>query len=435
MTTAVRDARHRGPLRPVGPPPAPPRAPVRERLMEAFFRAAVAPLPIRVALPGGERLGRGGPDAPVMRVVRPEVFFRRMGVVGPVGFGEAYMAGDWTSTDLAGLLTPFAARLNKPVNRPLARARRLVDHPRPAAERNTVAAAAGNVSHHYDLPPEFFSLFLDESMTYSSAWYGPEGADELRAGELPAGELRAGEPDADELHAAQRRKIDTVLDRAGVGPGVRMLEIGSGWGALATAAALRGADVTTVTLSGEQAAATRRRFDAAGVGGRARAETRDYRTVTGRYDAVVSVEMIEAVGAEYWAEYFAALGRLTAPGGRIVLQAITMPHDRMLATKDLHSWIQKYIFPGGQIPSLRAVEEHVARTGTLRVTDRRSLGADYARTLRDWRRRFLANADQVAALGFDEPFRRMWEFYLAYAEAGFRSAYLDCWQLRLDRVP
>ena len=159
---------------------------------------------------------------------------------------------------------------------------------------------------------------------------------------------------------------------------------------------------------------------------------RDYREAQGSYHAVVSVEMIEAVGIDYWPTYFTALQRLVRPGGRIGLQAITMPHDRMLATRDNYTWIHKYVFPGGLIPSVTAIEQCLAAHTGLRVTERIAFGADYARTLAHWRQTFLANWRTVAGLGFDETFRRMWEFYLAYCEAGFRVGYLDVQQIALS---
>ncbi|MEH0423996.1 cyclopropane-fatty-acyl-phospholipid synthase family protein [Streptomyces sp. B21-083] len=386
-----------------------PRAPVRAWMVERIFRHAMRSLPVRVAFPGGERIGRGGPDSPVMRVVRPAEFFSRLAVVGPVGFGEAYMAGDWTSTDPAGLLTPVAARLTRPARRPATAFRRWADQSRPDSERNTLEGARSNIRRHYDLSNEFFALFLDPSMTYSCALFGP----------------------GDDLHAAQIRKIDRILDLAGVGPGTRMLEIGTGWGALAVRAGLRGAEVSTLTISPRQRDLALGQIAEAGVSDRVTVLLRDYREAEGEYDAIVSVEMLEAVGAEYWPAYFAALDRLLAPGGRVALQTITMPHDRMLATKDVRTWIQKYVFPGGQIPSLRSVEEALGPT-SLRISGRHQMGDHYARTLALWRSRFLSQ-DEVASFGFAPDFPRLWEFYLAYSEAGFRSGYLDLWQLQLTR--
>ncbi|MGW7316039.1 class I SAM-dependent methyltransferase, partial [Streptomyces sp. NPDC054865] len=269
-----------------------------------------------------------------------------------------------------------------------------------------------NVQHHYDLSNELFDLFLDPSMTYSSAVFTA----------FPA------RPEA--LEAAQHRKIDRLLDLAGVGPDRRVLEIGTGWGELALRAASRGADVVTLTLSAEQRDLAIRRIAEAGLSDRVSVRLQDYREARGTYDAVVSVEMIEAVGADYWPVYFRSLRDALAPAGRIALQSITMPHARMLLTDRTHTWISKYVFPGGLIPSRRAIEEHAGRAGLGIVSDE-GYGDHYAETLRLWRERFTSRADEVADLGFDVTFRRMWELYLAYSEAGFRSHYLDVRQLLL----
>ncbi|XVS62238.1 class I SAM-dependent methyltransferase [Actinosynnema sp. CA-299493] len=391
---------------------APRCSPGRAAVAELLFRHAVRTLPVRVALPGGERLGAGGPDSPVMRIVRPTSFFHRLGADAKIGFGEAYLAEDWTSNDPAGLLTPFAARMADLVPRPLQVFRRWVDARQPAAERNTVEGARANVHRHYDLSNDLFAAFLDPSMTYSAAWFAPG---------------------SDDLHAAQLRKIDGVLDYAGVRAGTRLLEIGTGWGSLAIRAARRGAHVTTLTISAEQKELAERRVAEAGLADQVRVLLRDYRDADDLYDAVVSVEMVEAVGQDYWPGYFRTLDRLLKPGGRIGLQTITMPHDRLLATRHSYTWIHKYVFPGGQLLSVPAVEEATRRHTGLAITQRRPLGQDYATTLRHWRTRFLAGWDQVAAAGFDPAFRRTWEFYLAYCEAGFRSGYLDVWQFGLTK--
>ncbi len=218
-----------------------------------------------------------------------------------------------------------------------------------------------------------------------------------------------------------------------MGPGTRVLEIGTGWGELAIRAAARGARVRTVTISAGQRDLAIRRVSEAGLAGRVSVELLDYRRVDGQYDSIVSVEMIEAVAERYWPEYFAVLDRLLAPGGRVGLQAITMPHQRMLATRRTQTWILKYIFPGGLIPSVTSIEANVAAHTGLRVTSRRGFGRHYAETLRLWRERLLARPDELARLGFDEVFGRMWLLYLCYAEAGFRSGYLDVSQFLLAR--
>lgn len=387
-----------------------PRSAPRAWLAEMLFRQAVWSLPVRVLLPDGSHLGAGGQDAPAMRLVRPADFYHRLGVEAKIGFGESYMAGDWTSDELAEVLTPFAARMATLVPPKLQRLRRWVDRRQPESERNDLSGARSNIGRHYDLSNDLFAAFLDETMTYSAAWFEHAGQ---------------------RLYDAQLRKIDGILDYAGVREGSEVLEIGTGWGALAIRAAQRGARVTSVTISAEQRELAERRIAAAGVSDRAKVLLCDYRQVSGSYDAIVSVEMLEAVGLEYWPTFFASVDRLLRPGGRIGLQVITMPHDRMLATSESYTWIHKYVFPGGMLPSVRAIEKAVTDNTGLRITERRTLGVDYAHTLRLWRERFLANWEEIRCGGFDETFRRMWEFYLAYSEAGFRSSYLDDWQFSM----
>jgi cyclopropane-fatty-acyl-phospholipid synthase len=397
-----------GPWRDLGS--APYHQPVHTAIARTLFHRVVPTLAVRAEMPDGRVLGGGGPDAPLMRV-RSDDFFRRLGRDGLIGFGEAFMAGDWDADDPAAVLTPFAARMDRLVPAWMQRLRHYYVRHQPTGERNTPTGARANIQRHYDLSNELFALFLDETMTYSCA--------------------RFGAPD-ESLADAQRRKIDALLDATGVSLGSRVLEIGTGWGTLAVRAAQRGATVTTLTLSEEQAVVARERARRAGVAGRVDVQLRDYRDVEGRYDAIVSVEMIEAVGVEYWATYFRTLDRALVPGGKAGVQAILLEHERMLATLDQYTWISKYIFPGGALPSLRAIEEIVRDDTGLRVEAVDAFGADYARTLRLWRERFDAHAREVDALGFDATFRRMWDFYLAYCEAGFATGYLDVVQIVLS---
>jgi cyclopropane-fatty-acyl-phospholipid synthase len=393
-----------------------PHQPVRAVIAKRIFRHAVRRLPLRVAEPSSWYGGGTGSD-PVMRLVRPDAFFARLGDSGTIGFGEAYMAGDWTSDDLTGVLSAFAANMRDMVPPILHKLRNAVLSRQPGAHDNTIEGARNNIHQHYDLSNELFQLFLDETMTYSSA-------------------LFAGDPSGsgDSLAAAQRRKIDRLLDCAGVGRGTRLLEIGTGWGELALRAAERGALVTTLTISTEQAALAEERIRAAGRSGQITVLLQDYRQVRGRYDAVVSVEMIEAVGANHWPEYFATIDRVLVPGGRVGLQAILQDDYTVLATKDTYTWIRKYIFPGGQLASVEAIERALAGHTALTVSDRYSFNRHYAETLRRWRARFEDRADEVQALGFDETFRRMWSLYLAYSEAGFRTGYLDVQQMTLTKA-
>jgi cyclopropane-fatty-acyl-phospholipid synthase len=387
---------------------------LRRTLAELVFRHAVSDLPLTVILADGSRLGTGRPGDPVLRINRPGPFFARLGSDAKIGFGEGYQCRDWEpgpGTDLADLLTVFAARLADLVPAPLQRLRPMVERRQPAGERNTPAGARANIHRHYDLPPTLFRAFLDHTMTYSAAVFAP----------------------GDDLAAAQRRKIDSILDSARVGPGTAMLEIGTGWGELAIRAARRGAAVTSVTLSAEQRDLARQRIAEADLADRVRVQLADYRSVTGDFDAIVSVEMVEAVGHRYWPTFVGTLERLLRPGGTIGLQTILMPHDRMMATRNSYTWIHKYVFPGGIIPSYRALDEALTRRTSLRIVACHGFGQDYARTLRLWRESFLHAWPELLAGGFPRGFRRMWEFYLAYCEAGFRAGYLDVTQLRITR--
>ena len=393
----------------------------RAAVARVLFTRAVAALPLRVRFPDGRLLGAGLPDAPVMVLHRPREFFRRFGASGLIGFGESYLAGDWDCADLTALLTVFAANVGDLVPPWQQRLRQLAVRRHPSGDAQTREGARRNIGRHYDLSNELFALFLDETMTYSSAVFdtGPDGT------------LIAS---ADLLAQAQHRKIDQLLDRAGVGPGCRLLEIGTGWGELAIRAAGRGASVVTVTISREQQALASRRVAEAGLAGQVSVELRDYRDIEGQFDAICSVEMIEAVGERYWDTYFMALDKHLAPGGRIGLQTITMSHDRMLATRHTYTWIHKYIFPGGLLPSVTAIENSLTSSTRLRITARDDFGEHYAETLKIWRERFCSRVDEVAHLGFDEVFRRMWSFYLSYSEAGFRAGYIGVSQLTLGRV-
>ena len=411
-------------------------APVHAWAARTLTRAAVARLPLSMTFPDGTTWGAGGPR---LQLIDPGAFFARLGRDGLIGFGESWMTGEMTSGDwyprgparsadevntatdeLAAVLTVLAGRLADLVPAWMQRLRLLWQHRAPAAEDNTVSGSRRNIHRHYDLSNELFELFLDETMTYSAAWFEP------------------GEDPHADLNHAQLRKIDGILDLARVRPGQRVLEIGSGWGSLAIrAAAERGATVTTLTVSEEQYRLARDRIGRAGLSDRVEVRLEDYRVHAqahhGRYDAVVSVEMIEAVGERYWPAYFCAVDRMLARGGRLGLQAITIAHDRMLATRHSYTWVHKYVFPGGVLPSVQAIQGSLAATTGLRIVEARRLGHSYALTLQEWRHRFNRACHRVCDLGFDATFLRMWNFYLAYSQAGFASDYLDDWQLGIGR--
>jgi cyclopropane-fatty-acyl-phospholipid synthase len=273
--------------------------------------------------------------------------------------------------------------------------------------RNSRAGSRRNIHAHYDIGNAFYRLWLDETMNYSSAWFD-------------------GDP-ARGLVQAQHAKVQRALDACGLQPGQRLLEIGCGWGALAEAATARGARVSGVTLSSEQLEWARARVPAADL------RLQDYRDIGDEaFDALVSIEMFEAVGRAYWPQFFAAVKRLLVPGGRACIQSITIRDDlfeRYVAGTD---FIQQYIFPGGLLPSPSEFRKAAAAAG-LELVDELAFGADYARTLALWRGRFLAQDVALRALGFDDRFLRTWEFYLAYCEAAFAGGNTDVVQFTLRR--
>jgi cyclopropane-fatty-acyl-phospholipid synthase len=400
------------------------------------FRSVTSRLPVRVELPDGSLMGGAAldPSAPVMWLHHPDAFFEALGSSGLIGFGESYMAGDWDAPDLGRVLEVFAARVATLIPAPLQRLRALYVAHRPAAEHGTSANARTNIARHYDLSNELFATFLDDTLSYSSALFdGRQGLGEPLAGEAVTVDTPHGGAQWHDLAAAQQRKVDRVLDAAHVRQGTRLLEIGTGWGELAIRAAARGATVTTITLSSEQQALARERIADAGFADRVQVLLLDYRDVEGEFDAVVSVVVVASVGHQFWADYAEALDRVLAPAGRVAIQAITRPHDRMLATRQTWTWINKYIFPGGFLPSTQALDEVTRRHTTLRLVERLSFGLHYAQTLRLWDERFLSRLDRVRRLGFDEVFHRMWHFYLEYSRAGFQSGYLDVQQLVFTR--
>lgn len=388
----------------------PASTPVRATLAHVLLRRVAKQTGIRVELPDGTHFG--SEDGPVMTVREPKLLFARLGKDGKIGFGESYMAREWESAELVEVLAALARHADSLVPRHFQVLRRWYEARRPRGEDNDQRGSKRNISRHYDLSNDLFAAFLDESMTYSAALFTEQHAT---------------------LGAAQAHKIERLLDATGVEQGTRVLEIGTGWGELALRAARRGAHVTSLTLSLEQATLARQRIADAGLSELVDIRVEDYRDASGTFDAIVSVEMIEAVGERWWPTFFQTLDRCLAPQGRIGLQSILMAHDRLEATKSSWTWIHKYIFPGGIIPSELAIRHTLGTYTRLHIIDQLHFGDSYANTLDSWRNRFLASADAVTRLGFDAAFCRMWEFYLAYCEAGFRSGYLDVAQFVLAR--
>jgi cyclopropane-fatty-acyl-phospholipid synthase len=326
------------------------------------------------------------------------------------------MQGEWTCDDLPTVLRIFASNLDAvgAMEGGPARFARLANELfTRAMRRNTLLGSRRNIALHYDLSNELFALFLDPSMTYSSGIFPSESAT---------------------LEEAQREKLTRVCDKLALGPGDHLLEIGTGWGALAIHAAREyGCLVTTTTVSLEQHRMATERVRAAGLDDRITVLLRDYRELDGTYDKLVSIEMIEAVGHAYLDGFFRTCSARLAPSGQMLVQAITIAdqaHAQHLGSVD---FIKKYIFPGSEIPSATSMLDSATRASDLRLFHFEDLTPHYARTLRIWRERFMANADAVRGLGFDERFLRMWEYYLAYCEGGFEARYLGSVQLLMTK--
>ena len=343
---------------------------------------------------------------------------------GDIGLAEGYIAGEWDSPDLAALLRLCMANRDH--------VQRLVyghwwggllHRLRHALQRNSRAGSARNIHAHYDLGNDFYRLWLDPGMSYSAAWFeGRTGACLAQA----------------DLGQAQQAKVRRALGETGLQPGQRLLEIGCGWGGLAeTAASEFGAQVTGVTLSREQLAWGQQRLQDAGLAGAAQLRYQDYRDLPALhagepFDAIVSIEMFEAVGHAYWRGYFDTLRDCLKPGGRACIQTITLREDLFARYLRSTDFIQQYIFPGGLLPSIPAFEQAAQQAGLV-VERRMAFGRDYAETLRRWRQDFSARIDAVRSLGFDERFVRIWTFYLAYCEAAFDTGNTDVVQFTLRR--
>ena len=400
-----------------------PRPPIVWSLLErAAWRVSLAAAArirvggLTVTLPDGTRHLYGDPASSE----RAEIHIHdrealvRMLVGGETGGGEAYMDGLWSSPDLAALLR-LAARNREALAlsagwfRVPAQVLRTIAH---RIRRNTRAGSQRNIAAHYDLGNDFYRLFLDGTMTYSSAVFDT--------------------PDQD-LGDAQRNKYRIIAANAGLESGQHVLEIGTGWGGFALyAAGELGCRVTSVTVSREQFELARERVRAAGLDDRVDIQLLDYRDIEGTYDAIVSIEMLEAVGAEYFATFFEVCDRALRPGGRMSLQSITFPDAAYERQRRGANWIQTYIFPGGLCPSLAVIERSIQGTRFL-ITGVTDIADSYALTLRAWRQRFMARLDDVRSMGFDEPFVRMWEYYLALSEAGFATGISQDLQIVLEK--
>ena len=405
------------------PPPTDAAARIKPARVPAAARAALALLPrlragtLSVRTPDGATHQATGPTRPELHAtlhVHDWAMFGATMRAGDIGFAEGFLAGHWTTPHLADLLRLLLA--NRDVIEKAIYGSwwgQLLHRVQHALNRNTRRGSRRNISAHYDLGNAFYTLWLDETMNYSSAWF--------------EGDLSRP------LAQAQLAKLRRAIAATGVRPGERLLEIGCGWGAVAESAAREGVDVVGLTLSTEQLAWARERLARAGLSQHADLRLQDYRDVPdGPFDAIVSIEMFEAVGREYWDAYFRTVHAQLKRGGKACVQAIVIRDDLFDRYANSSDFIQRYVFPGGMLPSATLFERHAAAAG-LRLVDRFAFGLDYAETLRRWRQAFLARLDDVRQQGFDERFIRLWEFYLAYCEAAFDAGNTDVVQFTLQR--
>ena len=370
----------------------------------------------RFVLPEGREIViRGRDKGPVGKlIVKDFRFVGRVMASGDIGFAEGYMAGEWDTPDLSALLEVIS--LNYDRIRKLTRGNpfvRLLNNINHFMNRNSRSGSKKNIHAHYDLGNAFYEKWLDRTMTYSSARHERPGQD---------------------LAEAQRNKYRTLAETMGLQAGHSVLEIGCGWGGFAEFAAKEvGARVTGITISQEQFDYARKRLFDQGLSDKTDIRMIDYRDVEGRFDRVASIEMFEAVGEEYWPAYFGKIHEVLEPGGRAGLQIITIENEQFENYRRRTDFIQKYIFPGGVLPSEDALTPVIDKAG-LAWSSVARFGEAYADTLAEWGERFQAAWSDIQPLGFDERFRKLWAFYLAYCEAGFRTGRTDVIQLELKRA-
>ena len=363
---------------------------------------------LEIRLPDGARFLFGEGEPGVTMQVNDETVFARVLAKGDIGLAEAYLDGEWDSPDVTALLALLARNRDALRDAVYGSWRQLLAaRLRHWFNRNSRAGSKRNIMAHYDLGNDFYRLWLDPSMSYSSALF--DGTSD--------------QP----LQAAQAAKYRRILSRLAAEPGQRVLEIGCGWGGFAEMATHDGLAVTGLTLSPAQLAWARQRVPSADL------RLQDYRETTERFDHVVSIEMFEAVGERWWPTYFRTVANALKPEGRAVIQSITIRDDLFATYRRGTDFIQQYIFPGGMLPSRAEFRAQAARQGLV-VRDEYAFGVDYARTLALWRDAFDAKWPQIAALGFDEPFRRLWRLYLSYCEAGFLAGNIDVVQFERARA-
>jgi len=370
-----------------------------------------------LTLPDGEHIQIGNGEGVAAKVtIHNKSFFKRCVLYGDIGFGEGYVDGDWDTESITDVIKWFILNVEhaptvsgsnvKAVALNLMKFYNRLFHSR---RDNSLNGSRKNISEHYDLSNDFFALWLDPTMTYSSAYFKEENFT---------------------LEEAQKAKYQRLCEQLHLKPTDHVLEIGSGWGGNAIYMASNfGCKVTTITISQEQQKLAIERLKAAGLDDKISVEIQDYRKIKGQYDKIVSVEMLEAVGARYFENYFEQCHKLLKQDGILALQVITCPDSRFEALRDGVDWIQKHIFPGSLLPSVGSMNEAINRTGDLTLVDLKDLGLHYARTLKTWFENFNQQLEEVKKLGFSESFIRKWNYYLCYCEAAFEMRNINVMQL------
>lgn len=347
-----------------------------------------------------------------IEIVNFSDFIKKLYIKGDIGFAEAYMAGDWRTHDLTGLLYLLAKNRHRFTRlRRASRLSNMVNRLHHWTRRNTKQGSAKNIEAHYDLGNSFYKLWLDSSMTYSCALFQSED---------------------ESLANAQNNKYQRILDLLDPQPGSKLLEIGCGWGGLAITAARQGFKVDGITLSPSQLSWANEKVIDEGLSSEINLSLTDYRDISGEYDHIVSIEMFEAVGEAYWGDYMAQISNHLKPGGSAALQVITLDKKVFNDYREKPDFIQRYIFPGGMLPPISTLIETAEKFG-LKLERNDKFGLDYAETLKQWQINFNQASDKVIAQGFDQRFIRMWRYYLSYCEAGFRDGRLDLHQILLRK--
>lgn len=392
----------------------------REKLARSFLHKHLSKLAwgkLSIIEPGGEEIVFGDKSAEFQAkiVLKNYQYYTKVILGGDIGFGESYTDGDWESDNLTAVLELFIKNYDHFDDRDIETSifRKAFDHFMHGLRKNTLKGSRSNIHAHYDLSNDLFETFLDKSMMYSAALFKKED---------------------ESLYDAQLNKLDQIINEAKIVQDHHVLEIGSGWGSFAIRAAkTTGCKVTTITISEEQYAYAKKRVKDEDLESQIEVKLCDYREITGEYDRIVSIEMIEAVGEQYLQTFFRTCDSLLKSKGRMLLQVITMPEDRLDAYRKSGDWIQKHIFPGCFVPSFAVIKQAIEGSSTFKIENVNDIGVHYAKTLEIWRSNFNRESKHLDALGFDTKFQRAWNYYFSYCEAGFSTQYLGDLHICLEK--